>query len=446
MTTAQSDRSDASPPPQSPAHGEFENGPVPASARRSLASVAAVWAGFPMIMTSAIFGGLVTYHLGFGLGLVAIAAGNAVLVAYVGLLSLIAGRTGESFALVARRTFGSRAYVLVAGLLSTLVIGWFAFQTGIVGEVLSGTVGWSAPLTSLVAGALFVGVTLMGIRALAVIGVWASAAFAVLAVVAVVLASSGIGIGTAISYDGDAGPAALSLGACVTLIIACFIDSGTMTADFTRWARSGREGFLAALAAFPIGNAFAQVTGAAIVGLGAAAAPESSGGDFMAVLVDAGGVLVPIAVVFVFLNMGSVCSHCLYNGAVGWSQLTGRTMRPLTLILGAVGTVTAVAGIYAYFEQWLTLLGAVVPPIGAIIVVDALLVRRGRTDGPTSPVRPAALVAWAVASGSAFAVHFFAPFLSEAVVGIAIAVVAHLLLSRGTRSSRPSSSEPGPLR
>ncbi|MCW2685470.1 MAG: cytosine permease, partial [Mycobacterium sp.] len=35
---------------------EYESEPVPASARRSLLAVASVWAGFPMIITSAVTG------------------------------------------------------------------------------------------------------------------------------------------------------------------------------------------------------------------------------------------------------------------------------------------------------------------------------------------------------------------------------------------------------
>ena len=410
--------------------GEFEHEAVPVAARRPLRSVAAVWLGFPMIMTSAIFGGMVTYNLGFLKGLLAIVAGNVVLVAYVGLLSLHAGRTGESFALTARRVFGPKAYVVVAGLLSTLVIGWFAFQTGIVGETLHATMNWSAPWMSLLAGVLFLGITLLGIRALAVIGVWASAAFAVLGVVAVVIAARGVGISRVVEFAGADPGTALSFGACVTLIVACFIDSGTMTSDFTRWARNGREGFLASLAAFPIGNLFAQVIGALIVALGAAVAPATSGGDFMHVLAGAGGLLVPIAVVFTFLNLGSVCAHCLYNGAVGWGQLSGKSMRTLTIVLGVLGTAAATAGIYSHFAEWLTLLSIVVPPIGAIIIVDVLAVRR--TTGADRAIRPSAFASWAIGSAAAFAVHFLAPQFSEAVVAMVVSAAAYALVSRST--------------
>ncbi len=77
--------------PESPA-SEYENEPVPPHSRRSLLSVAAVWLGFPMILTCAVFGGLIVYSLGFWRGMLAIALGNAVLTGYVGALSYLAGK------------------------------------------------------------------------------------------------------------------------------------------------------------------------------------------------------------------------------------------------------------------------------------------------------------------------------------------------------------------
>lgn len=91
-------------------HQEFEHQPVPLSHRHSTRSVSAVWFGFPMILTNALFGGIITWHLGFWPAIIAILLGNLVLFAYVGALSWFAGNTGMNFALQAKRTFGSKGY------------------------------------------------------------------------------------------------------------------------------------------------------------------------------------------------------------------------------------------------------------------------------------------------------------------------------------------------
>ncbi|MFH5210490.1 cytosine permease [Antrihabitans sp. NCIMB 15449] len=404
---------------------EYENVPVPQSARRSLASVSAVWIGFPMILTCAVFGGLVVYSLGFWKGMLAIALGNAALMAYVGSLSYLAGKTGKNFALTAMETFGKKGYVIPSGFLATIVIGWFAFQTGLTGAILADTMQWSERWTTFAAGIGYVAITLLGIRALSVIGVIAAPLFIVLGATAIVLALRDSSLSDAVNYSGGAGLTAMSMGAAVTLVIACFIDSGTMTSDFTRWSRNGKQGFLAAFSAFPIANGIALFVGGLIVALGAATNPGTNGGNFLGTLIDQGGLLVPLAVVFVFVNLGSVCAHCLYNGAVGWGQLSGNKMRPLTLVLGAVGVALAVAGIWSHFEQWLNLLGVIVPPIGIVIILDQLVLPRfwGSTR-PEASLRWPPFAAWAVGSAAALTSHEYAPWLSDALVGMIVGAVA----------------------
>ena len=149
---------------------EYESEPVPAAARRSQLSVAAVWAGFPMIITSAVTGATLVHGLGFGAGMAAIAIGNLLLLAYVGTLSMLAAKTGRNFALQATETFGRSGYIVCSGLLSTLVLGWFAVQTGLVGEGMASAFAVNKTAIVLVAGVLFTGFTLLGIRALSIIG------------------------------------------------------------------------------------------------------------------------------------------------------------------------------------------------------------------------------------------------------------------------------------
>lgn len=409
---------------------EYENEPVPESARRSLFSVSAVWVGFPMIMTSAVFSGIVVYNLGFWTGIIAILVGDFILMGYVGALSYLAGRSGKNFALTAADTFGSKGFRIVSAFLSILVIGWFAFQTGMVGSTLNLSMGWSEVWITLLAGVLFVALTFVGIRAISWIGVVASALFVPLGIVAVVMAAGDAGIGSALSYEGGAGAAAFSFGVAVTMVIACFADSGTMTADFTRWARNGKEGALAAFSAFPVAYLIAQLVGAFVVALGASAAAGTAGGDFLHVLVGGGGLLVPLAILFVFVNLGSVCAHCLYNGAVGFGNLTGKTMRQLTIVLGVIGVIAAVAGVWSYFATWLNILGVLVPPIGVVLILDQLVfAKRRAASGASLYWKPFA--AWAFGAGCALVTHFFAPWLSDAVVamvagGLAFTALAYL--------------------
>jgi len=418
---------------------EFEQTAVPASHRKPLREVAAVWFGFPMILTNAVPGGVVVALLGFWRGVAAITVANVVMLVYVGLLSHRAGSTGRSFALQATQTFGRIGYILASGFLATIVVGWFAFNTGATGATINASFGWDKTLVILGAGALFIAVTFVGIRALSILGAIAAPLFIVVAVIALVIVAGDHDLGAVFSYDGVGGAAAgsLSFGAAVSLIMATFADSGTMTADFTRWSRNGREGVLAAATAFPVASMVAQLTGGVVVAAGAIAAPATDGGNFLPLLADgAGPLLSALAIVFVFVNLGSVCSHCLYNGAVSWSTIVGGRMRVLTLLLGVAGVGIALAGVWSHFLSWLVILSVFVPPIGAVLIADQVMLRGAAESRVVGAVRPTAFAAWAIGAGFAGLVHYQAPQWSDAVVGLVTGAVAYLAIEAVAAQSR----------
>ncbi|MDQ0548306.1 cytosine permease [Pantoea agglomerans] len=416
---------------------EFEHQPVPLSHRHSTRSVSAVWFGFPMILTNALFGGIITWHLGFWPALIAILLGNLVLFAYVGALSWYAGNSGMNFALQARRTFGSKGYILVSGFLSTVVIGWYAFQTGLTGTVINQTFGWNALAVTAFAMILYTSITFLGVRALSVLGMIAAPLFVVLGMVALWLISKQHDFSVVTQWKGSASAAgAMSMGTAVTMVVAGFADSGTMTADFTRWSKNGRSAVIAAFSAFPVANVISYLFGVVIVAVGAAVDPLTNGGNFLPMLMGHSAFLSVVACLFVFINLGSVCTHCLYNGAVGFSHLFSSKMRLWTLILGAIGGVLALAGVWSYFLEWLSLLGIVVPPFGAVMIVDLIFMARISEQRPAQRLRGTAFAAWAIGSLCAVIAHVAFPQFGEAVIGLVTAAISYSVISK-MRMPRP---------
>ncbi|EJD6378969.1 MULTISPECIES: cytosine permease [Providencia] len=394
---------------------EYEHVPVPLEHRKSFASVSAVWYSFPLVLTSAVIGGVVTAMLGFKMGVAAILVGNLLLCLVIGSLSYLAGKTGENFAISAKRTFGQRGYIAVSGLLATVVIGWFALMVGLTGDTMFRSFGQDLLLMTILGGVLYVGATFIGIKALAILGYIAAPMYLILGLISVYIAMKS-GSSDIINYQPLAGAGALSFGVAVTMIFSTFTDSGTMTADFTRWAKNGKQGFLAAFTAFPISKFFAEVIGAIIVATGVVMHPEVTGGDFITILANSSPLLSILAIIFVFVNLGVGCTHCLYNGAVGWSHITKGKMRTLTIILGAIGIIVAVTGIWNAFQTWLNLLGLIVPPIAAIIIMDQLVLKRKNNEA--KKWQPLAFISWILASGIALIVNAYAPELSVVVAGL----------------------------
>ena len=131
-----------------------------------------------------------------------------------------------------------------------------------------------------------------------------------------------------------------------------------------------------------------------------------------------------LAFIFLYCNLGSVCSHCLYNSATGWSRIMRSHMRLLAIALGIIGIIVAAGNVWAFFIQWLSLLGILVPPIGAIILVDQYALR------PQAEIaadwRPSAFLAWGCGSVVAFFVENNAPQWSTAISAALVAGVAYL--------------------
>jgi cytosine permease len=419
---------------------EFEHEPVPPTHRKPLWSIAAVWFGFPMILTCAVFGGVITALLGFQSGVEAIVLGNLVLFLYVGALSYLGGKTGLNFALTATRVWGRYGYAIGAGFLATIVTGWFAFQTGLTGATIHQSFGWGEKPTILLAGALFIAITFIGIRALSILGAIAAPLFVVLAIVSIVLIGEHHSLSGIWNYPGVAGGAAgFSFGAGLTLVVATFADSGTMTSDFTRWSRNGREGVLAAASAFPVANLVAFLVGAVIVASGAIVSPATNGGNFLPIIAHGhGAFLTVLAFLFVFINLGSVCTHCLYNGAVGWSHILGSRMRVMTVVLGVIGIVAALAGVWNHFLDWLNVLGIFVPPIGAVIITDQVIMRRAVTRGQEPPIRITAFAGYAVGAIAAGIVHYQAPQYADALVGMLAGGLGYWAITKAVQLAKAS--------
>lgn len=403
---------------------EYEHSEVPLNSRKSVLSVSLVWIGFPMIITATVTGAAIVAALGFWQGMLAILLGNLILFGYVGTLGVLSTKKGYNFSLQSSITFGKIGSRIVSGLLSSLVIGWFAVQTGLTGSNMNAAFGSNFYLVTLLAGILYIGITLIGVKALTFIGALSAPFFFILGCWAVNDTVSEKGWTSITTFAGDN---SLSLGVAITMVVALFIDSGTLAGDFNRWSKNKKESLIATFSAFPVANMIAMIFG----GLIAASASQNS--DFFQYIAAKGGAVSILAIILLFLNLGSVCSHCLYNGAVGWSSLLGKKMRSTALILGIIGIILAISGAWNHFIAWLNLLGIIVPPIGAVIIADQLLVRKNA--GISDSVRLRAFFAWIIGALAGLATDFYAPYLSTAFISMMAGGLIYLVLSSKTHQT-----------
>lgn len=411
---------------------EYEHDPVPLSKRRSTFSVSMVWLGFPMIITGAMTGSILVAGMGFQSALLAMIVGNLLMFAYVGSLGVLGTARGHNFALLASASFGRKGYVFASGLLSTLLLGWYAVQTGITGNLMHTAFKFDYLTMTIAAGVLYVGITFVGIRGLHWIGMVSVPMFVVLGGWVALDSASAAGWGKVLSYAGTQPALPMSFGVGLTIVVALFIDAGTVTADFNRWAVDRKSSLIATACAFPVANLVAMLVGGVMTAALALPQPQPFGLDnmFGYLLAQNAPWLAVVAFVFLLCNLGSVCAHCLYNSAVGWSRIGNGRMRVFAVVLAAAGIAIAAANVWALFIPWLSLLGILVPPIGAILIADLYFVRPGAAIG--ADWRPRAFIAWGVGSLVAYATETMAPQLSTAVAAFIAAGICYVALHLGS--------------
>ena len=212
-------------------------------------------------------------------------------------------------------------------------------------------------------------------------------------------------------------------------MITLFVDAGTVTADFNRWSKDTKSSLIATFCAFPFANLLAMLVGGVMTAALAVPEPQPFGLDnmFGYMIAQQKPWLSVVAFLFLFANLGSVCAHCLYNSAVGWSRIGGGRMRVFAVGLAVVGIFIAAANVWALFIPWLTVLGILVPPIGAVVLADLFFVRPGAVIDANW--RPRAFIAWIVGSLIAYAVETFAPQLSTAISAFIAGGLCYILLS-----------------
>lgn len=394
---------------------EYEHKPVSNQARRSLFSITMVWIGFPMIITGAMTGSLLVLGMGFQRAIAAMVIGNLLMFVYVGALGVLATKTGLNFALMASSVFGKKGYAIASGLLSTLLLGWYAVQTGITGNLVSSAFSLNYVLMTILAGVIYIGITFVGVRGLHYIGMASVPLFLGLGFWVISESSSSTTWSAIFNYAGNNGVANMSLGAGLTMVIALFADAGTVSGDFSRWARTKNESLMATFSAFPFANLIAMLIGGIFTAALAVPNANPFGMDnmFGYAIAQKIGWLSILAVAFLYINLGSVCSHCLYNSAIGWSRIIHGRMRIVALVLGAIGIAVAAGNVWAFFIQWLSLLGILVPPIGAIILIDQYFIKDSKRVEQTW--RWKAFAAWVIGSVVAFIIEKYMPQLSTAI-------------------------------
>lgn len=150
--------------------------------------------------------------------------------------------------------------------------------------------------------------------------------------------------------------------------------------------------------------------------------------DIVEVLVLQG--LSVAAVVMLCLNLWTIQGPTIYNVSAAACHLVRSERRKLMTILAAIiGIVLAVAGMYELLIPFLMLLGAIIPPVGGVIMVDYWVRYRGQYPLLNEIQLPNfnwnGLISYSVGAIAAYCSPWIAP-----IVGIVVASLSYVVLLR----------------
>lgn len=399
---------------------DFPLSSVPLSSRKPIWSLAPLLIGFTLYSGTLFGGGLVGPNFRFFPDLVSlIVLGNLVLGLYAGGLGYIAAKTGLSTVLMSRCSFGEFGSRWVDFILGFTQIGWYAWGSALIADLLIKLAGVPQSLNLLlifVATYLFCITAYIGYQAMDWVSRLAVPAMIVLMTWSLSIAWGDVGGYSQLQALNPAGE--MGVGEALTVIIGTFISGGTQVTNWSRFAGSPKTGFWATFSAFFLANGF-------LIFSGAFCALVYGNEDIVQVMAQQG--LLIWGLVLFLLNMWTTQDNTIYAFSVAGAHMFRTSKRTLFVLGGATfALVLSLGGIYEALVPYLVLLGTFIPPIGGVVMADFWLYRQ---DGYNLEQRqPNFNLAGVVAYVAASAIAYFTPGIKP-INGIIAAALIYWLLS-----------------
>lgn len=394
---------------------EFSLSAVPESERKSYFSMTIVWTGFVFVITSMMAGGGLSAGLDFKMILVAVLLGNVFLSVIAILVSIIASKTGLTFALMTRYSFGEKGSRIASMFVPIVNIGWYTIQAATYGHFIAQAFGFGdiAELICMAVSAVVMGIFAMkGIRAISILGYIAIPAIIFLSLATSIRAVGMIGLDGLWNYT-PKGHITLSSG--ITVVIGTWIlSTSTCIADIMRYAKSTKEAIAATLTGLLGGNIFMILCGT----ITSVAVGDS---DLTNVLLSM-GLLVP-CLILMTTNIFTTNASNLYSTSLNLSNAFHMDRQKIIVVLLAISALATLCRPYQvdFLFSFLDLLGTIVPPLPGIILADYFIIHKGEYKDLGSvkfaQFNAVSWLTWGIALAGVYLIPFGLPALKGLIIG-----------------------------
>lgn len=407
------------------ADNDYELCEVPRDKRKSFASITIIWTGYVFLITSMVAGGSLAAGLTFREIILATILGNVFLSVLAILVSIIASRTGLTFALLTRHSFGLKGSKITSLFVPVVNIGWYAIQSATYGHLIAQVLnlGGVGEIICMMLSALVMGMfALFGFDAISILGYVAIPAVIFLSIAASIKAVTVTGDFSMILNYVPTTPITIVEG--TTLIIGTWVF-GTVAciADIMRYAKNTKEAMLSGVTGLVGGNSL-------LVICGAITAIALNNSDLTAVLLSMG--LILPSIILMTTNIFTTNAANLYSMSLNLSNAFNMGRKKMlmgVLVICALLTMLKPYEITFLFT-FLDVLGNIVPPLAGIIFADYYIIKRGHYEElAKADIGDWNIVAW-ITWAISVALVYLLPFGQPSVNGIVISMILYVILMK----------------
>lgn len=365
---------------------DFENSPVPIDSRKNFWGITIVWLGFVFVITSMITGGGLAEGLSFKDIILTIILGNIFLTVIAMAVANMAAKTGLSFALMTRYSFGEKGSKIATMFVPIVSIGWYTIQSAIFGHFVSQIFGITGvgELIVLFASAIIMGLfALKGMEAITVLGYVAIPAIIFLSLATAIRSAGLVGWESIVDYQ----PAVkMSLVEGVTIVIGTWVFSAaTAIADIMRFAKNSKDAMKSAAVGLLFGNGL-------LIVCGAISAIGSNNSDLTEVLLGL-GLIIP-SLILMTTNIFTTNAANMYSSSLNLSNTFSKDRKKIIAVILVISGLLCLTRPYQIdvLFKFLNTLGIIVPPLAGIILADFYIVNKGNYK----ELRKANLKKWSI--------------------------------------------------
>lgn len=413
---------------------------IPAEQRQKWYSIALVWIGAMICVSSLMVGGMLGNGMKLGTCTLTVLIGYGIVCVYMCFMGMQGCDTGLPTAVMAGGSLGEKGgnYVISA-ILALACIGWFGIQAAVCGasfsSMMESMTGLAIPawISSIVWGIIMVASASFGFKGLKWLNYIAVPLLIIVLVYGLIVAM--------VTHDGVAAIAAyepvapIGILSGISLTVGSFAVGGSLAGDYCRFAKSRGDVIKSSVVGV-------LPSGLLILLIGAILSIVTGEYDISVVLTAAGVPAIGLVALIAATWTTNVTNA--YSGGLSLSVLAGldeSRSRICTAIAGLVGTILAAVGIMDKFTAFLTLLCALIPAFVGVIIADYWIVGKGKKEnfvireGVFAPGMIAFLCGAFVACLTGGTFTYFAPlaflnvpFFIGPINGIVVSMVLYVIL------------------